>query len=609
MSDATNPPYSSYSSDDEDESPWGAPAGDERDESPWAHRASDEERDPNESPWGLATIGALVATGISVLGVVFLDPLVFGGVLIAVAGLYVFHRVVLSWTAMLFVLVGVVLFIPIRRYALPIPVGFALEPYRVVIAGLLVALILAFFLRDTRERKPVVWGWPIAIFLWTMLASLLFNVTPLVESGLFGPGFGNLFQLSFLLSVVFVTRQLLSTERITMIVLNVIVLGGAFIGFFAFLERFTRENIFLLLGNFLPLQLLRDDAESLRAGGNRAFGSAQHPIALAVLFCMIIPLAVYLMKYSPWPRFEQTRRILYIGAIGIMLVGMLAAVSRTGVVTLGAMFLFVLVMRPKLGGILAAIGAPIALVVGLVLPQLFESMVLSLLDIDSLVASQYASVGMAGQGRLADLPGAFDEFSQAPLAGTGLGSRIVVGENANAQILDNQWLGTLLETGVVGIIGLIALLVWPIITMVRFMFRSDVDPKWTNLVFAIATASVGYTAAMFFYDAFAFMQTLLLLAILYAIAAWAMTGAGAPPEIVPTRRGRRRRRRRAAERRAAFLASRRGPKAGAEDSAKAGVASASGSGDAGGANGPDASSPSPTDAVSPKAMGAEGSPA
>ncbi len=282
---------------------------------------------------GIRDDRALVATGVSVLGVVFLDPLVFGGLLITVAGLYVFHRVVLSWTAMLFVLVGgIVLFIPIRRYALPIPVGFALEPYRVVIAGLLIALVIAFFLRDTRERKRVLWTWPVAIFLWTMLASLLFNVTSLVESGLVqAGGFSNLGQLTFLLSVVFITRQLLSTERITMIVLNVIVLGGgAFIGFFAFVERVTRENVFLLLGNFLPLQLLRDDAESLRAGGSRAFGSAQHPIALAVLFCMIIPLAVYLMKYSPWPpRFEQTRRILYIGAIGIMLVGMLAAVSRT----------------------------------------------------------------------------------------------------------------------------------------------------------------------------------------------------------------------------------------------------------------------------------------
>ena len=43
------------------------------------------------------------------------------------------------------------------------------------------------------------------------------------------------------------------------------------------------------------MAILRDDAESLRAGGNRAYASSQHPIALAVLFCMIIPIAIYLI--------------------------------------------------------------------------------------------------------------------------------------------------------------------------------------------------------------------------------------------------------------------------------------------------------------------------
>ena len=33
----------------------------------------------------------------------------------------------------------------------------------------------------------------------------------------------------------------------------------------------------------------------------RAYGSAQHPIALAVMLCMILPLLVYLAKYGIWP--------------------------------------------------------------------------------------------------------------------------------------------------------------------------------------------------------------------------------------------------------------------------------------------------------------------
>jgi hypothetical protein len=491
---------------------------------------------------GLALVIAIavVVTAAVVLAVLFLDPLIVGGVLLVVCGLYVFRRQVFNWTSMLFVLTAVILFIPIRRYALPIPVGFALEPYRVTIALLLVALAVTLLVRGSGFWKPIVWGWPIAIFLWTAFASLMVNAVALTESGLIGAGFSNIFQLAFLISTIVLVRQMLSTERITMILLNVIVFGGAVVGFFAFVERLTRRNIFLELNTFLPLTILRDDAESLRAGGARAFASAQHPIALAVLFCMIIPLAIYLMKFSPWPRFQFTRILVYSGAIGLMLVGLLSAVSRTGFVSLGVMFLFILLVRPKLAGILALVGLPVLIVVGLVFPALFESSVLSLFDLQGLISTQQGAVGLPGQGRLADLPQAFAQFGNAPLAGTGLGSRIVVGENANSQILDNQWLGSLLETGVLGIIGLATFLLWPIIVMLRFAFRSDVPASRSHLVLAITASAIGYTTAMFFYDAFAFMQTLLVLCLLLGVAAWAMTHesetwGGAPAGLRPMR--------------------------------------------------------------------------
>jgi O-antigen ligase len=465
----------------------------------------------------------VAAAAVVIVAVLFLEPVIVGGVLLVVCGLFVFRREVFTRTTMLFVLIAVILFIPIRRYALPIPIGFALEPYRVLIAGLLVWLALTVILRGRANWKPVVWGWPIAIFLWTAFFSLMANSVALTQSGFITGGFSNVFQLAFLLSTVILVRQLLSTEKVTMVLLNVIVFSGAIIGVLAFFERVTRRNVFLMLGNFLPLQILRDDAESLRAGGNRAYASSQHPIALAVLFCMIIPIAIYLIKFSVWPAYQFTRTLVYVAAIGAMMVGMLAAVSRTGVVTLGVMFLFVLLLRPKLAGVLAAIGLPIAVLLGLIFPQLVQTMVLSLFDIDGVIASQTTSVGLAGQGRLADLPEAFAQFAAAPFAGSGIASRIVVGEGANSQILDNQWLGSLIDTGVVGMVGMFALFVWPIVKLVRFAMRPGVPPQRGFLAFAIATSTVAYTVSMFFHDSFAFMQTLIVLAILYAIAAWAMT--------------------------------------------------------------------------------------
>ena len=463
-------------------------------------------------------VGALV-----ICAVVFLNPLVVGGIILVASATFLLRRWVFNWTSMMVLLTAVILFIPIRRYALPVKIGVQLEPYRFLIVILLVAIAFAATNRSRFPWQPVVWGWPIAIFLWTMLASLMFNAVTLTESGAIMGGFSNLIQLAFLMSTVVIFRQLLRSERVAMILIHLLVLGGAVVGFFAFVERRTHFNVFLQLQHFLPLVLLRDTALSSRAGGTRSYASSQHPIALSVLFCMVIPLALYLMKYSPWPRYSFTRRLLYTGAVGVMALGLLSAVSRTGIVVLAVMFLFTLLLRPRLALTLATIGLPIVALVGLVLPKLYASTVGSFLNLNSLLASQYTSVGLAGQGRLADLPGVFSGFVVHPWAGTGVGSRVVVGANANAQILDNQWLSSLLESGVVGVVGMIVLLAWPVIKMVRFSFTSSAPERRKFLVLAVAVSTVGYITAMFFYDAFAFMQTLLTLSMLYALAAWAMT--------------------------------------------------------------------------------------
>ena len=480
-----------------------------------------------------ATIDVLIALAVGALvicAVVFLNPLAVGGIILMASATFLLRRWIFNWTSMMVFLTAVILFIPIRRYALPVKIGVQLEPYRLLIVILLVAIAVAATNRSRFPWKPVVWGWPIAIFLWAMLASLMFNAVTLTESGAIMGGFSNLIQLAFLMSTVVIFRQLLRSERVAMILIHVLVLGGAFVGFFAFVERRTHFNIFVQLHHFLPLVLLRDTALSSRAGGTRSYASSQHPIALSVLFCLIIPLALYLMKFSRWPRYPFSRRLLYTGCIGLMVLGLLSAVSRTGIVVMAVMFLFTLLLRPRLALTLAAIGLPIVALVALVLPKLFASTVGSFLNLNSLLASQYTSVGLAGQGRLADLPGVFSGFVVHPWAGTGVGSRVVVGVNANAQILDNQWLSSLLESGVIGVVGMIVFLAWPVIKMVRFGFTSWAPDSRKFLVFAVAVSTVGYITAMFFYDAFAFMQTLLTLSMLYALAAWAMTdGAEAWP--------------------------------------------------------------------------------
>ena len=432
---------------------------------------------------------------------------------------------ILGPTAALFVLLAVIMFVPIRTYAIPSPLPFELEPYRLVLVLVLVGAGAALLATPGMTLRPVRFGIPIAVFVATLILSIIVNAVPLAREGLLGTAFGGLLNLLFVLSVFFLVNQFLTGERLVMSVVTFLAWAGGFVALAAIVERATRINIFLRLGDILPLTLLRDAVEAYRAGGFRSFGSAQHPIALSVMLCMLLPVTIYLARYATRPYNLISRGIVY-GALTLVLVGGIAmAVSRTGIIVLAAMLLATLLLRPviAISAVLAAL--PLLFLGSLLSPRTIETTLLSFLDVDALVASQYTSAGWGGAGRLADLDPAFAQVAQSPVFGGGYGGRIVVGEDANGFILDNQVLAVLIDAGIIGVIGLAVFLLVPIVVLYRHSMLRKVPRRFRDLAFAIATAAVGYTAAMFFYDAFGFMQTLFLLCILLAIGSWLLTRA------------------------------------------------------------------------------------
>lgn len=471
-------------------------------------------------------LAAAVVLAVALLtAVVLLPPLIAGAALLVLALLVLLRRFVFAWSTAIVLLVGVIMFVPARRYAIPIPLPFQLEPYRLVLIIVLVALVVALLTQPDFRWRPVAFGVPIAILLVTVVVSFVVNGMELANAGLVETAIGGMTQLLLMLSVFYAFRQLLRSERDVMLLVTFLTWAGVVVSFFAVIERVSRTNVFLMLGNVLPLTLLREGGDVSRAGVARAFGSAQHPIALAVALCLLIPLAVYLAKYAGWPSNAINRRLVYAGAVVMLFGGVLAAISRTAVVVLGVMFLVTLVFHPRVAGILFALAFPMVLLAAVVVPKVFDKMVLSFLDVDSLVASQYTSAGMGGAGRLADLEPALREVAQRPFFGSGFGSRIVIGDEANAFILDNQFLGTLMETGALGAIGLAVFLLVPPIMLLRFAFAQAAERRHAALALTIAIAISGYVAAIFFYDAFGFFQTFFILCMLLAAGAWLLTEA------------------------------------------------------------------------------------
>ena len=119
-----------------------------------------------------------------------------------------------------------------------------------------------------------------------------------------------------------------------------------------------------------------------------------------------------------------------------------------------------------------------------------------------------------GSGRLATFwPAIHSEFTPNPMLGEGAFTRVTVPTTevnvANAPILDDQWLGILLDTGVVGFLSLL----WVFVRSVRRMGKAakrDPSPRGWLLVGTTASV-VAYMVSMLTYDSFAFIQATVLL--------------------------------------------------------------------------------------------------
>jgi len=463
---------------------------------------------------------------VAIVGTRTFPPLYVGVVLGGLGALVLMARWLVRGYVWLAIFVLVVMFIPIRRYALPVPLPIALEPYRIVLVVLIVGVLGALVLHPRFQYRPLKFGWAWGLFAFTMLISITTNSTSLIENGQAEMGVAALVNLLLLFSVFFLVRQLLDGPGRVERLLVLLVWCGVFVAFVAVVERFTHVNYFWRLGDILPLEVINEYSQGGRAGGARAFGSAQHPIALATLFVLLLPVAAYLAKHARRPYNEVTRFALYSGAFLVLLVGVSSAVSRTSVVAMAAGFLLILLVRPYLAIALGLLAMPLLGVAYAVQPKLIDDLLFSFLDINSLIASQYSSPGSAGAGRLADLEPAMEAFRQDPFFGVGFGSRVVVGPEANAFILDNQYLGTMLDAGVIGVFGILVMYLVPVWMLTRLSLRLDVSRQHRDLALALSCSLVTYAAASYLFDAFNFIQAFYVYSMLAAVGAWLLSQYG-----------------------------------------------------------------------------------
>jgi hypothetical protein len=427
--------------------------------------------------------------------------------LIALAAPWI--SVLTRWRTLLSALFLMILFIPMSRYTLGGGLPFKLEPYRIYVAAFALSWILST-LADPRVRlRKSVLDPPLLTVLGISLLSEMAN--PSRVKSLFGVVLkGQTFFISFFV-VYFLIVSLVRKRNDVEFFVRLLAWGGAVIAFSAIVERRTGYNVFNHLRSVFPLLQFEGGGDQFRSGRLRVLASAQHPIALSVLFVILLPLVLYLARCGG-------RKWLLMA--GVYVVAIFSTASRTGIIGLVVLAIVYLALQP--GVVLRAwpMLIPLLAVIHIAAPGALGTM-RELFNPGSLLSSQSdVTVGndAYGSGRLTDLGPTLGEWSRHPLLGIGYATRIVVGPGTNARLLDDQWLDTLLETGWAGYLAWI----WLFGRSVRRLARrasaeGDTPDGW--LLTGLAGSIAAFAVTMGFYDALSFVQNVFIFFIIIGLTA------------------------------------------------------------------------------------------
>ena len=203
------------------------------------------------------------------------------------------------------------------------PLPFGLELYRVAVALVLLVWMASLLVDPSVRLRHTPLDAPVALIVAASLGSVAVNfgrVAPLASAVLKGV---TLF-LSFIIFFYFISSVVTSVASVV-VVTKFLVSGVAVVAFFAIVEQRTGFNVFDHLRSVFPFLQFEGSITSVRFGLIRAVGSADHPIALGVLFAMSVPLGVALAR--------SLSRVWWLPTL-LILIGVMATASRTPILAI-----------------------------------------------------------------------------------------------------------------------------------------------------------------------------------------------------------------------------------------------------------------------------------
>ncbi|MBD3782027.1 MAG: O-antigen ligase family protein [Micrococcales bacterium] len=222
-----------------------------------------------------------------------------------------------------------------------------------------------------------------------------------------------------------------------------------------------------------------------RSDFRRVSGTTIHPIEFGVVLSMALPLIIHFAIHS------KERRWLWWGSAASVAFALPMSVARTAMLGGAVSMLIAFWGWPRRIKLRALLMVPPGLVaMSILVPGLLGTIRGLFLN---------ASTDPSTTGRLEDYDAVWFYFTQDPWTGRGIGTFIP----SLYRTLDNQYLGTLVETGLVGLLTLLALLGGGVLT--TFVLRERLTgPADRSLASALGAALAVPFVAMVTFDGLAF---------------------------------------------------------------------------------------------------------
>ena len=239
---------------------------------------------------------------------------------------------------------------------------------------------------------------------------------------------------------------------------------------------------------------------STREGFVRPAGTAVHPIEFGAVLCMLLPIALgRALGYFDRPGLGSRSLVSRWFPAMVVVSAISLSVTRSAIVGL---LVATVAMTPALTKVQRFFGAVGLAVVGLLIFLFVPGMAGSVLG---LFTGINGDVGVSS--RLDSFAETEGYFLASPWVGRGFGTFL-----PRYRILDNQYLGLLLETGIIGIVA-VAALIGTVLWAARRAWRRSSDHmlRGTALVTGVAVLVGAVSMALFDGFSFPMMASLLFL--------------------------------------------------------------------------------------------------